>query len=203
MMSKTIGIVAFVAMALIAKTAVDADAHWTIVGGKLTYHASIDCEGVWKNVKNLSETNPAEGKCSLVGEVVEIECKSPTQKIVRGTASHPIVFPEVSGPIDQTIDEKTKGRGHLFVEAIEDDVTLGLTSDDVCNNLWTLTRALLRKSEMTLDIYVPDTNGILVSTAVFTCVLPAQYNFNNPPPVGPPGVGLSIGCDLESFTHHQ
>jgi hypothetical protein len=196
-MSKTVGIVALVTMALIGMVAVEADAHWTIVSGRLAYH-SIDCEAVWKNVKNLSETNPAEGVCSLVGNVVEVECANPTGKIVRGTASHPIVFAPVSGAIGQTLDDKKKGRGQLNVIAIEDEVTLGLNSDDVCNNNWDLTRAILRESVMTVDIFVPDLQGTLVSTAVFTCPLPEEFNLDNPPTPG-----LEVSCNLESFTHHQ
>jgi hypothetical protein len=196
-MFRTVGIVALVAVALIGIAAVEADAHWTIVNGKMTYH-SIDCEAVWKTVQNLSETNPAEGVCSPVGTVVEVECESPTHKIVRGKASHPIVFAPVSGPVEQTLAEKTKGRGHLNVTVIEDHETLGLTSDDVCKNNWTLRRALLRETVMTVDLYIPDIQGTLVSTAVFSCVLPQQFTFGNPPE--PP---LEVSCDLESFTHHQ
>jgi hypothetical protein len=198
MMSRTIGIVAFVAMALVAMAAVDADAHWTIVSGKLVYH-SIDCDSVWKNVKNLSETNPAEGICSIVGVTVETECESPTHKIVKGTASHPIVFAPVSAPVEQTDAEKQKGRGHVNVPVIEDHVTLGIDSDQVCNNNWTLRRAILREAVTTVDIYVPDVaSGNKVSTAEFTCTLPANFNFNNPP--APP---LEVSCELDSFTHLQ
>jgi hypothetical protein len=196
-MFRTVGIVTLVAAALIGIAAVEADAHWTIVSGKMTYH-SIHCEAVWKNVKNLSETNPAEGVCSPVGTVVEVECESPTHKIVKGIASHPIVFAPVSAPIEQTLVEKTKGRAHLNVTVIEDHETLGLNSEDVCNNNWTLRRALLRETIMTVDLYVPDIQGTLVSTAVLSCVLPPQFNFDNPP--APP---LEVPCNLESFTHHD
>ncbi|HEX5913207.1 MAG TPA: hypothetical protein VFY54_08780 [Rubrobacter sp.] len=206
-MLRTIGIVALVAAALIAMPAVEADAHWTLVNGALKYHASIHCGSVWKNVKNLSEDNPMQGVCSPVGVVVEVECESPTHKIVKGVASHPIVFAPVSGEFEQTFNEKTKGRAHMDLEFIEDHETLGLTSEDVCNNQWTLRRAILREAIQTVDVYLCGTDGCdtgdinpgnLVATAVLSCVLPNQFNFNNPP--APP---LEVPCDLESFEHHQ
>ena len=108
-MSRKLGIVALVVMLLVAVAAGPADAHYTIVSGKLVYH-SVECQSAIKQVQNL-EKNPALANCTLVGTVVEVECSNPQGKIVRGTASHPIPFEAVSTSLDQTPLEKRAGAG--------------------------------------------------------------------------------------------
>ena len=97
----------------------------------------------------------------------------------------------------------------MIAEVIEDSITLGLTSEDgVCNNNWVVTRALLRNSSLTIDVYpcgsvcspaedITPTNR--AATATFSCVTPADLTFDNAPFPD----NTTINCNLESFTHLQ
>lgn len=208
-MARKVGIVALMVMGLVAMVAAAADAHYINVSGKLVYH-SIFCESVIKNVQNLVN-NPALATCLVVGTTIETECTNPQGKVVRGTPSHSITFGPAAAPLEQTDLEKKKGRAHVDIEVIEDDVTLGLTSEQAgCNNNWTVTKALLREADITIDVYSCGADGVCTtpediidanhaSTATYSCVLPATFTLDNVPLP----LGTTVDCTLESFTHLQ
>jgi len=210
-MSRKVRNIALTVMGLVAMVAAAADAHYIIVSGQLLYH-SLDCQSVLQEVLNPN-LYPAEGTCSVEGTVVEIECASPNGQIVRGTASHRIVITPVSDPLQDPAEvtkkkAKGKGAGRLTVEVLTDAQapTLGLTppaDGGVCNNAWTLTRALLRQATLQIDVYVCSINSTdctpteLVSTAVYSCILPAAYTLDDVPLPS----GTTMQCTLESFQH--
>jgi hypothetical protein len=189
-----------------------AEPHYIIISGALIYH-SIDCQAVLKEVLDTT-TNPALGVCSVVGTVIETECANPNGKIVRGTASYPKAFSPVAAEVTQDLTKKGKAAqaaGHLKVPVIPWDpdlgeVTLGLTDQEAgCNNNWSVTKALLRAADVTIDVYpcgaecdqsdINDANR--ASTALVTCILPEEYTLDNLPTAG-----VKMTCALMSATHY-
>jgi hypothetical protein len=182
-----------------------ADAHYIIISGQLRFH-SLDCEVVMKNVQNLVN-NPAAGECMVVGTVVEVECANPQGKIVRGTASHPVNIGTAGAPVAQDAAEKKKGRGHVTAEVLDDATspTLGLTNEEAgCNNNWSVSRALLRQADLTVQVSpctfqgnVCVVSGPPASQALFSCVLPAEFTLDDVPL--PDNTAMS--CTMEFFQH--
>jgi len=209
-MSRKVRNIALTVMGLVAMVAAAADAHYIIVSGQLVYH-SLDCQSVLQEVLN-PKLYPADGTCSVEGTVVEIECASPNGQIVRGTASHRIVITPVNRPVQDEVTKKGKGKGagRLTVEVLTDAQapTLGLTppaDGGVCNNAWTLTRALLRQATLQIDVdgcqiindIIDCTSQGPVSTAVYNCRLPDTFTLDNVP-LSP---GTTMECTMESFQH--
>jgi hypothetical protein len=212
-MSRRIGIVALVVMALIAVAAVEADAHWTIVSGKLVYH-SLDCQSI---IKDWDPSLEGVGVCNTTATTTELRCYNPSGFYNdQGTSFNPIVFPPVEGSVEpDKVTKKGKSSqaaGHLTATVLEnaDVPSLGLSWDEAgCpNSNWTV-RAILRQAILVVDVYqcvvagsgcspldTNTTDETKTYTATYTCTLPAEFTFDNPPTAG-----TDMTCTTVSSTH--
>lgn len=198
-MSRLTGIVAVVA--LIAGVAADADAHYTVIGGKLVYH-SLSCEELLKGVKN-PDTNPSASKCTVTGTLVETLCQNPANHDVRpGQAATQVTFFGFE-PLSSDDFDKTKGTGSVSV-LVTDDPLLGLTDDACVNPNWHLIKALVREADVRFDNYTcgrddvcGSADDVLASISAFRCTLPAWVDFDTVPPAE----GIDFDCSVVSTTH--
>jgi hypothetical protein len=206
-MSRRVGIVALVTVALIAVAAVDADAHYTYVSGKLVYH-SLTCEEVLKGVKN-PDTNPSRVDCIVTSTLVETLCVNPNFHDVQPGESATQVTVFGSELLSSENFDKKKGTATATVLIpLADD--LGLTNEVCVNPNWHLIKAIIRSATVHLDAYAcgPDqtcntTDDVLASTTTLQCFLPAGVDFDdfgeNSQPLNP----IEFDCPpgLASTTH--
>ncbi len=131
--------------------------------------------------------------------------QNPAGNEVAGESATPVTTLVAQAPVEQTVNEKKKGKAHVAVHI--DDAPL-LDPQFCVNPNWIPVAVLIRSLTAEINTYAcvgPDTDpcsvrGDLASTVVKQCELPAQYNFNNYPNNLPP-IGTPYDCPIQTFVH--
>ena len=157
-----------------------------IISGK-AYYNTVRCDSVLKAVSN-PDTNPQEVECLASNAAVELLCQNPqNQNVAPGQSAIQTVLVG-SERVDQSdITDKVKGKAAVSV-IIEDDALL---NPEYCvNPNWNPLKALVRSTAIRMNAYDckgtdpdPCTTKVLTSYLEMNCLLPAEYDLVNNPPI--------------------
>lgn len=157
-----------------------------IISG-MAYYNTLRCDSVLKAVPN-PDTNPQAVECMASAATVELLCQNPqNQNIAPGQSAIQVVLVG-SERIDQSdVTDKTKGKAEVSV-IIEDDALL---NPAYCvNDNWIPLQALVRSAAIRMNAYDckgtdpdPCTTKVLTSYLEMNCLLPAEYDLVNNPPI--------------------
>lgn len=166
---------------LLSMLGAEAEAHYLIsTSGKLYWH-SLRCDNFLKGVQNPA-TNPAAVVCTVTGQEIEILCQNPQNHNVNPGNAGTQTFTG-SDQIDQG---DITGKGKATVSVIIDTDSQLLNPEFCVNPNWNPIIALVRRASVDLKTFeCIDAScaqlGDLASTTLLDCVLPAMFNFDNPP----------------------
>ena len=183
-MSKNISRTILLSLCIVALMGIQAQAHYIYTSAGYLFH-SFQCLADLKGVAN-PDTKPAEAECEAFVTQIDILCLNPSGKIVSGSSATQATLINT----EQLTPANLTGKGKASTDIIIPDGAL-LNPQYCINPNWIPVQVIIREATATQNIYKcigDDPNPCdvreLASTTESLCVLPAQFNFNNPPIVG-------------------
>lgn len=170
---------------MLALCSMSAQAHYLVTStGKLVYH-SIGCETVLKSVPNPT-AKPGLVECVASTAAIELLCRNPANNSVNpGRSAIQAVLVASERILESDIDKKEKGRA--IVDVVIGDEAL-LNPKYCVNPNWIPEQVLIRTVSVRINAYActgdsldPCSTRVLASHLEKTCILPTEYDFDNPP----------------------